>query len=139
MTDQEAQKIWDACLIKGWREFKELWKSMSMFEGMTGKKLDDFELLRTPQAVPWEVGVRVFVAQRLPKINDWLYTKGPEHDIALLRSLQASKYTTASQNLNPDRARERARRHAKKDMAFIALNTEHYRNRNQATDWGVTK
>ncbi len=139
MTDETAQKIWDACLIKSWREFRDLYQTLVAFESIAGARIDQFNLFRTPCGVPCKVGVRSFVAQRLPKLNDRLHAKGREHDVALLRSLQQSKYTTATQNLNPDREHAAARRNVIKNQAKIALDVARYSERNRSTDWRVTK
>jgi len=139
MTNEEAQKVWDACLIRGWRDCKTLRSCFLMFHHMTGCKAEDFNLLRATLKVPWDVPVRVFMAQRLPKIGDRLFSHGPETDLALLRFLQGSKYTTSTSDMRPDREREAARRATRRDQAFVKLNSHHYDNRNHSTDWAVVK
>ena len=139
MTNEEAQKFWDACLIRCWRDCKTIRSCYLMFHHATGFKTEDFDLLRTTLTMPWDVPVRVFMAQRLPKIGDRLFARGKEHDLALLRSLQGSKYTTSTNNLRPDSERDAARRATRKDQAFLRLNTHKYGNRNHDTDWSVVK
>jgi hypothetical protein len=116
--------------------------AMSMFLSLTGKRIDECELLRVPAInTPWKTGVRVFTAYYLPKINDRLWEQEPEKDLALLRKLQKSKYSTekTQYRTNADRdlasAQARNRRNRQKNEYSL---TEAI-NRNSATDWNVTK
>jgi hypothetical protein len=140
MTDQEAQKLWDACLIKSWRQFFTLYQAYNMFYSIAAKSVHDFDILRKPSpSTPWKVGVRMFVAQRLPKINEKLHKLSPENDIKLLNVLQKTKYTTATQDLNVDNERKNARLKHKNDLAFVDLNTTKYYDRNASTNWSTVK
>ena len=140
MDKAEAQKLWDACLIKSWREFYTIGQACEMFNSIAKKSVHDFDILRKPNPkMPWSVGARMFVAQRLPKINEKLLTLSPEKHIYLLNILQKTKYTTATQNLNPDRERINAIEQAKKDHAFGTFNAQKYKDRNKKTDWGTVK
>jgi hypothetical protein len=136
------QEYWDACLIRTWRNMGTIHDVFSMFYSITGKKTEEFELKRLPKlGVPTWVHVRVFTAQFLPKINDWLWDKTPEKDVVLLKKLSASKYDTLDKpfktNMEKDLSTEMGRiRTNRKRMAMNSLSTS---NRNQATDWGVTK
>ena len=136
------QEYWDACLIRAWRRQLNLLDAMSMFLSLTGKRIDECELLRVPlDNIPWRTGVRVFTAYHLPKINDRLWDQEPEKDLALLRKLQKSKYNTEKTqyhtNADRDLANERARNRRNRQKNEYSL-TEAI-NRNSATDWNVTK
>jgi len=136
------QEYWDACLIRAWRRQLSLLDAMSMFYSITGKRIDECELLRTPfQNIPWTTGVRVFTASYLPKVSDRLWDQDPEKDIALLRKLQTSKYTTEKTayrtNADRDLANERARNRRNKQVVELSLTKAI--NKNSATDWNVTK
>ena len=116
-TDQE---YWDACLIKTWRNDGKLIDAYSMFKSITGRTVFGREepLLRTPKEL-------------------WDYS--PEHDIALLKKLQTSKYTTSTTQTNPDREMTNARNQHKDDKKRLAMFSLQRSVRNQATDWGVNK
>lgn len=136
------QEYWDACLIRAWRRQLSLTDAMSMFLSLTGKRIDECELLRTPfQNTPWTTGVRVFTASYLPKVSDRLWDQEPEKDIALLRKLQKSKYTTekAAYRTNADRDLAEAQRKTRKDREKNKYMIGVVSNRNSATDWNVTK
>jgi hypothetical protein len=136
------QEYWDACLIRSWRRQLNLIDAMSMFLSLTGKRIDECELLRVPlDNIPWRVGVRVFTAYHLPKINDRLWDQDPEKDLALLRKLQKSKYNTEKTeyrtNADRDLANERVKNRRNRMKNTYSLNEAI--NRNSATDWNVTK
>jgi hypothetical protein len=136
------QEYWDACLIRSWRRQLSLLDAMSMFLSLTGKRIDECELLRVPlDNIPWRVGVRVFTAYHLPKINDRLWDQDPEKDLALLRKLQKSKYNTEKTeyrtNADRDLANERVKNRRNRMKNTYSLNEAI--NRNSATDWNVTK
>lgn len=136
------QEYWDACLIRAWRRQLSLMDTMSMFLSLTGKRIDECELLRTPlQNIPWTTGVRVFTAYHLPKINDRLWDQEPEKDLALLRKLQKSKYNTEKTpyRTNADRELSNAKHKLRKDRAKKAYTTLAISERNSATDWNVVK
>jgi len=136
------QEYWDACLIRSWRRQLCLLDAMSMFLSLTGKRIDECELLRTPlQNIPWTTGVRVFTASYLPKVSDRLWDQEPEKDITLLRKLQKSKYTTEKTpyrtNADRDLANEQSRNRRNKQVVELSLTKA--LNKNSATDWNVTK
>jgi len=138
-TDQE---YWDACLIKTWRNDGKLIDACSMFKSVTGRLVFDREepLLRTPAlGVPLKLRVRPYVAQHLEKISRRLWDYSPEHDVALLKKLQTSKYTTSTTQTNPDREMRNARNRDINDRKRLAIFSIQKSVRNQATDWGVTK
>ena len=136
------QEYWDACLIKTWRNDGNLLDAFQMFTSVTGKKTNDVDppLLRLPSAgVPWKLPARAYMAAYLEKISNRLWEQSPEKDVLLLKKLQTSKYTTTTQNTNNDlelAAERQAHNSNRKRNAMSALNKS---NRNQATDWGVTK
>ena len=136
------QEYWDACLIRAWRHQMKLLDAMSMFMSITGKRIDECELLRVPgDNISWNIGARFFTANYLPKINDRLWDQKPEKDIALLHKLQKSKYTTEKTayrtNADRDLANERVRNRRNKQVAELSLTKAI--NKNSATDWNVTK
>ncbi len=136
------QEYWDACLIRSWRRQLCLLDAMSMFLSLTGKRIDECELLRVPlDNIPWKTGVRVFTAYHLPKINDRLWGQEPEKDLALLRKLQKSKYNTEKKeyrtNADRDLANERVKNRRNKIVNELARTKRI--ERNSATDWNVTK
>lgn len=138
-TDQE---YWDACLIKTWRNDGRLEDAYKMFTSVTGRFVFDREepLLRTPKEnVPWKLFLRPYVAQYLEKISRRLWDYAPEHDVALLKKLQESKYTTTEQATNPDKEMNNERNRTAVNRKRMAMNALQRSVRNQATDWGVTK
>jgi hypothetical protein len=138
-TDQE---YWDACLIKTWRNDGRLEDAYKMFTSVTGRFVFDREepLLRTPKEnVPWKLFLRPYVAQYLEKISRRLWDYAPEHDVALLKKLQKSKYTTTEQATNPDKEMNNERNRTAVNRKRMAMNALQRSVRNQATDWGVTK
>jgi hypothetical protein len=113
-----------------------------MFKSVTGRLVFDREepLLRTPAlGVPLKLRVRPYVAQHLEKISRRLWDYSPEHDVALLKKLQTSKYTTSTTQTNPDREMNNARNRDINDRKRLAIFSIQKSVRNQATDWGVTK
>ena len=138
-TDQE---YWDACLIKTWRNDGKLEDAYKMFTSITGRFVFDREepLLRTPRLnVPWKLSIRPYVAQHLEKISRRLWDYAPEHDVALLKKLQTSKYTTTEQATDPDKEMNNERHRTSTNRKRMAMNALQRSVRNQATDWGVTK
>jgi hypothetical protein len=134
------QEYWDACLIKTWRNLGSISNAMHMFEVTTGKMLFESNLLRVPPlGFPWKVGMRVFVAERLPKISERLWSQPPEKDVLLLRKLATSKYDTAKEDTSPDTDLKRQRRQLRRNGKRIAMETLSVSNRNASTDWNVTK
>jgi hypothetical protein len=136
------QEYWDACLIRAWRRQMNLIDAMSMFLSLTGKRIDECELLRVPlDNIPWRTGVRVFTAYHLPKINDRLWDQHPEKDLALLRKLQKSKYNTEKKQhrTNADRELSNAKHKMRKDRQKNAYTTHLVSEYNSDTDWNVVK
>lgn len=136
------QEYWDACLIKTWRNNGKISDAMAMFKSITGKYPYAYEepLLRTPlRAVPWGLYVRPFVAAHLEKISKRLWEQTPDKDVALLRKLQASKYTTSTTNTDPDREMEYERIKYRKNRLKVGMSTLAVATRNSATDWNVVK
>lgn len=140
------QEYWDACLIKTWRQHGSFIDAVRMFMSITGIDLMVEQtprvILRTPKKFfPAHSGMRIFVAQYLPKISDRLFDQPPGKDVLLLRKLATSKYdceekayTTASdtehKNVNAQLTRNRLK---------VGISTLSANNRNHNTDWNVTK
>ena len=136
------QEYWDACLIRAWRRQLNMMDVMSMLLSLTGKRIDECELLRIPLPnTPWKSGVRVFTAYHLPKINEKLWDQDPEKDILLLRKLQKSKYSTEKNayHTNADRELKNEQARIRKNKKINELARTVRAERNSATDWGVTK
>ena len=136
------QEYWDACLIKTWRTHGRLLDAMKMFTSMTGKKKDEIgpPLLRLPRVgVPWRLYVRAYMAAYLEKMSKRLWEQPPEKDVLLLKKLQTSKYDTSTQNTDRDNEMEIEIRKLRTNQKRNGMNTLSMSNRNQATDWGVTK
>lgn len=142
------QEYWDACLIRTWRRHGSYIDAVSMFKSITGIDLMDESryknrtILRTPKTFfPAHTGIRIFVAEYLPKVSERLFNQSPDKDVDLLRKLSKSKYDTeekafttySDQEHKSEIARER--RNAKKVMFGLNMAL----NRNQATDWNVVK
>lgn len=143
-TVEQIQKYWDACLIRGWRENQTVKDAIISWHSITGLKLGEQRdhMRRLPRpTMPWEISVRVFCASYLPKINDWLWDHEPTNDIKLLRSLQESKYDTQQKQTKTEMTRslDQVGYDDKVAKAKMVYSTHKYRNRNQATDWNITK
>lgn len=145
MTENKTstlQEYWDACLIRSWRNHLRILDAITMFQSITGKQLDECELLRIPRnGIPWVINTRSFAAGYLPKISDRLWDQSPEKDVALLRKLSQSKYDTekTQYKTNSNRELDNARRSTKKDREKKEFTTRIISERNSATDWNVTK
>ena len=136
------QEYWDACLIRAWRHHMKVIDAMNMFYSITGKRIDECELLRTPhEDTPWSIGARFFAAGYLPKISDRLWEQEPEKDVGLLRKLSKSKYNTEKTQYRTNADRELANAQAKnrRDREKKEYTTRAIADRNSATDWGVVK
>lgn len=136
------QEYWDACLIRAWRNHMKVVDAMSMFYSITGKRLNECDLLRIPkEGLPWTTGARIFAAYYLPKINDRLWEQEPEKDVALLRKLSQSKYNTEKTpyRTNADKELANAKAKIRKDRQKKEYSTRAVADRNSATDWNVTK
>lgn len=137
-----AQEYWDACLIKTWRNDGNLLDAFQMFTSITGKKVNEIDppLLRLPSAgVPWKLPARAYMAAYLEKISNRLWEQSPEKDVLLLKKLQTSKYTTTTQNTVRDDEMEAEKRAYNSNRKRNAMSALERSNRNQATNWGVTK
>jgi len=138
-TDQE---YWDACLIKMWQNFGTVWDAVSMFNSLTGKQTDQVDppLLRFPKpGFPWKIGMRIFLDQFLPKINDWLHNNSPQNHHKLLEKLKNSKYTTLDSRIGGDKGLEQVTKATYKNRKVNEFNTIRISNRNHDTDWNVVK
>ena len=135
------QKNWDAAVISTWRRAGSIQDAMILFKSIAGKQTDqcDPPLKRLPSAnYPWKVGIRVFVANSLSKISKRLWEQTPDKDILLLRKLETSSYDTEKDVISDlDLQRERGQDY--RNRKKVAMSTLEYSNRNQATNWGVTK
>ena len=133
------QKIWDACLIKTWRNAGTVLDAIGMYKSITHKDLD-LSLLRVPRlGYPWKVGIRVFVAAHLHKINKRLWEQPPEKDVDLLRKLQTSSYTTSIDKVSIDKEMYNKRSQHKTNIKRIGIETLSVTNRNHDTNWNVVK
>jgi hypothetical protein len=65
--------------------------------------------------------------------------QSPEKDVLLLKKLQTSKYTTTTQNTVRDDEMEAEKRAYNSNRKRNAMSALERSNRNQATNWGVTK
>jgi hypothetical protein len=136
------QEYWDACLIKTWRNDGKLFDAFYLFTSITGKKTNEIDppLLRLPgEGVPWRLPARAYMAAYLEKISKRLWEQPPEKDVLLLKKLQTSKYTTTNQNTNRDNELETEKRAYKSNRNRNAMSALEHSNRNQATNWNVTK
>ena len=136
------QEYWDACLIKAWRNHGNLLDAIMMFKSITGEMMYEVTppLLRTPPVgTPWKLPARAYMAQRLEKISDRLWDQPPEKDVALLKKLQTSSYTTSTANTNTDNAMERERSQYLRNRKKVGMSTLNASNQNQATDWNIVK
>ena len=135
------QKNWDAAVISTWRRAGSVQDAMVLFKAIAGKQTDqcDPPLKRLPSAgYPWTVGIRVFVANCLSKISKRLWEQTPDKDILLLRKLETSSYDTEKDVISDlDLQKERGQDY--RNRKKVAMSTLEYSNRNQATNWGVTK
>ena len=136
------QEWWDACLIKTWREHKQLFDTLRMFKAITGTEVSSYDppLKRTPNyGFPWKCTVRHFVAAHLPKISERLWEQPPERDVDLLKKLTTSTYTTLKNPLPTDRERAAAGKNTKKNLKIITLDNALYSQRNDNTNGSVVK
>lgn len=136
------QKNWDAALIKTWRLAGCIGDVFVLFKSLSGKQADqcDPPLKRMPpKNIPWQVGVRVFVAERLSKISNRLWDQTPDKDILLLKKLETSNYDTETERIHRDRELESVRKDVKQNRERRTLITTNISNRNHDTDWNVTK
>ena len=140
------QEYWDACLIKTWRQHGSFVDAANMFRSITGiDLLKDYEtrtILRTPKKFfPAHTGIRIFVAQFLPKISDRLFAQPPEKDVLLLRKLSTSKYDVEDKAYTTYAEQEHSNEKQKlrRNRLKVGMSTQSVTNRNHNTDWNVTK
>lgn len=141
MNIQELQLAWDTFLLDSWRKAWTVGNLVESFEKQYNVKVADCEILRKPIGfIPYQMGVRVFIANRLEKIGNRMWEQPVERDAALIEKLQTSKYTTSSGNtLGNDNELATQQRKNRKNMEKVKLESENYGKRNQKTDWNVTK
>jgi len=136
------QEYWDACLIKTWRNDGDLIDAYKMFFSITGIKAEGSGLYRVPTFfIPYTIRIRIFVAQFLPKINDWLWDKPKERDVDLLKKLSTSKYDVHKKAYlaNSDKELRMVQEHTRKNKKMRQLITHLVAERNHNTDWGIVK
>lgn len=140
------QEYWDACIIKTWRQHGSFLDAVTMYKSITGIDLMTEEnrrhVLRTPKHYfPAHTGIRLFVAQYLPKISDRLFSQAPEKDIQLLRKLSTSTYDVENKPYTNalDNEHKNLSNKLKRNRLRIGLNTLAKNNRNHDTDWNVVK
>jgi hypothetical protein len=133
------QKTWDACLIKSWREFKTMGQAAFLFHSITGIWPNQTTLLRYSSGMPHQAGVRMFVGEHLVKLNEILHKYDRSKDVEILRKLQASKMDCVYQRSQMSLELRRVQKSVRSNSAINKLEHTNYMNRNQNTDWGVTK
>ena len=139
-TQEELQRIWDTCLLQYWRSAGKIFDAIEEFNKQTGKNITECSLLRIPPlGYPWQVSMRVFVAERLEKIGNRMWDMSQERDKALIDKLQTSKYDTSKQNLSRDPELQKQQREHRKNKQKIRLDVKKYSDRNQKTDWRTVK
>ncbi len=135
------QKNWDAALIKTWRTNANVGDALKLFAALSGKYVTDCDppLKRIPSiGFPWKVGVKVFVASHLPKINTWMWGHKADRDIDLLRKLEGSNYDCLKKAIrDAEVANARATMH--RDEKRIDMSTLAYSNRNNDTNGNIVK
>ena len=134
------QEVWDACLIRTWRNAGTVLDAVQMYKSMTQIDIHEQDLLRKPKiGYPYKTGIRVFVAAFLPKISERLWNQQPEKDIDLFRALKTSKYTTQEKALRMDKEFTNLDKQIRRNTDQIKVENHFYKNRNRETDWNVTK
>lgn len=137
---KELQRLWDTYLLQTWRSAGTLLDVVTKFNAQVSKDIYTCGIRRIPpQGYPWQIGVRVFVAERLEKIGNRMWDMPAEKDTALIDKLQTSTYDTANQKTNPDNEMQVVRRQLKRNNAKVVLETKNYSNRNKKTDWNTVK
>ena len=135
------QKNWDAALIKTWRTNANVGDALKLFAELSGKYAVDCDppLKRIPSiGFPWHVGVRVFAAAHLPKINTWMWDHNADRDIDLLRKLEGSNYDCLKKAIR-DAEVANARKAMHRDEKRIDMSTLAYSNRNNDTNGNIVK
>lgn len=132
----EQQKYYDALLIRGWRLFQTVRDVEWAFKSIFGVYPREADLLRTS---PFnKVGVRRFVAGRLPKISERLLNQPPEKDALLLQKLQTSNYTTLTAQIEDPAITAEAHSIRGRWMR-MGFETMKAATRNRDTDWNIVK
>lgn len=141
-----TQEYWDACLIRTWRQHGSFLDAVSMFRSITGIDLITEEgrrtVIRTPRKYfPAHTGVRIFVAQYLPKISERLFAQPPEKDVLLLRKLSTSTYDVEDKAYitASDNEHKNINNQLKRNRLKIGMSTLSVISRNHNTDWNVVK
>lgn len=140
MEKTDAQKYWDACLIRNFRMFGTIGDAFEMFKSIAGVYPEVYGLRRLPSFLHRSVGIRVFVASFLPLVNDRLHDPKTD-DVAFLNKLCKSKYDTQKKRVETEQDRElnNIARDIKAKLKRIDFERDAYRRRNRGTDWGVVK
>lgn len=136
------QEYWDASLIRAWRQDMKIIDVINMWQSITNKNYptDKEQLLRAPPSgFPWQVKVRVMVAELLPKINQRLWDQSPEKDILLLKALTGSNYTIEKKSSKYLTELRYSAKKIKNNENKITLESNNYSRRNRSTDWNVNK
>jgi hypothetical protein len=135
------QKNWDAALIKTWRLAGTYQDALLLFKALSGKRTDECDppIKRIPKSFfPYNVGIRVYIAEHLPKISDRLWNQTQDKDILLLRKLETSPYDSLQTKMY-DSDQSKLRYEVETSRKKIAMESLSKSIRNQATDWNVTK
>lgn len=136
------QEYWDASLIRAWRQDMRLLDVINMWESITNKvyQSEQGSLLRAPHSgFPWQVRVRVMVAELLPKINERLWSQPPEKDVLLLKALTGSNYTVERSSSKYVSELRWSAKKIKNNENKMTLESNNYSRRNRSTDWDVNK
>lgn len=138
-TPAELQKYWDACLIRGWREFQQISDVVFAYQSIAiGWDVPTAGIRRMPQyGMPWSTSSRAFVASYLPKISDRLWNQTRDRDVYLLKALQKSTYDIQKQVRDVTLAE--VMRDVRTVKAKNEFTTRLVSTRNASTDWGVCK
>lgn len=134
------QEYWDACLIRTWRNGGTRVDALTMFKSITGKNLNECNLLRSFPEKGFKYAIRPFVAARLPKISEWLFKHPPERDVDLLRKLSKSTYTTLKSDVTVKDKEFRNKTREHKTIVAKNIFTMHLiASRNNNTNGNVVK
>jgi len=144
MTHEEMQLLWDQAMVRAWRRFDSVLDAMIFWKATTQMSVFDVSppLRRLPPVgMPWKIGMRSFVARKLPKISDRLWAQPPERDEALIAKLQGSTYDTLTSDhqSNSDRELYYERKRSHKNSEVLKLDSARRSDRNRDSDWSTTK
>ena len=115
--------------------------ALKLFSTLAGKRTDECDppLKRVPKGhFPYNVGIRVFVAEFLPKINDRLWGQTQDKDILLLRKLETSPYDAMELRMYNSDSMVLMKKVATNESR-MAMESLAKSNRNHNTDWNVMK